>query len=459
MPPARELAVTRVPPRTLLEQLIRESDYSFEEWAERFRLLAKTLGEDATLSSRNLQRWASGQITDARPAARRVAFRLWGHPFHILVSRPVVAVAGAWQRMDREFADGAGADAEVVRTRLPATVAGEPLIGGDPEAFVARVASDRPVPRTATQVDVEIVVGVTRSLAQAENRHGGAVVVEAGLGQLRWAAVALGAFVPSNVRQPLLEGVGNLAAVVGFAAFDVAEHEVASRCFRLALWCAEQGECWTLRACTLADLARLHAAAGDVDSALSAIELAQVRSDRIAGTAQAMLGAMRARYLARLGRHAEAVRAAHRADELFHSRDAGDDPPYLRYYDVAEHNGSVARALMPVAIETHAADLASSRLRTAVELQAPDYPRSRTFSRLRLAGVLVRVGDPEEGAAVGRTALREATNLQSQRVTTELERLWRSSTERSGPAVVELRDELDVALAERRAASWAQRGS
>jgi hypothetical protein len=445
--------VKRVPPRTLLEQLIRESDYTNEEWAERFEQLAAALGEDATLSARNLQRWASGQITDARPAARRVAARLWGHPFHTLVARPVVAVAGAWQPTG--LGSGPGADTDMATTRLPAVLAGEPFVVGDPELFVARVADGMPTPRNASHLDVEIVVGVTRSLAQAENRHGGGVVVEAGLVQLRWAAATLGAFVPERVRQALLESVGNLASVVGFAAFDVAEHELASRCFRLALWCADQGSCWTLRACTLADLARLYAAQGDVDSALSAIELAQVRSDRIAGSAQAMLAAMRARYLARLGQGAEAIDAAHHADELFHGREPANDPPYLAYYDLAEHNGSVARALIPVAIGTHAVDLAAPRLRTAVTMHSSEYPRSRTFSLLRLAGVLLRVGDPDEGAAIGRSALREAASLQSQRVTTELERLRQVSAERSG-AAAELHEELDVVLSQRSDYSWAR---
>lgn len=282
-------------------------------------------------------------------------------------------------------------------------------------------------------------------------------MVEAGLVQLRWAAATLDAFVPANLRRPLLEGVGNLAAIVGFAAFDVAEHGAASRCFRLALRCAEAGECWSLRACTLADLARVHAAVGDVDSALSTIELAQVRPDRIAGTAQAMLAAMHARYLAWLGRLTDAVAAAHRADELFHGRDASDDPPYLGYYDVAEHNGSVARALIPVAFAKRAPDLAALRLRTAIDLQGSGYPRSRTFSRLRLARLLLRVGDPEEGASVGRTALGEATDLQSQRVTTEIERLRRSPMERSAtPVVAELREDLDAVLSERRDRFWAR---
>jgi tetratricopeptide (TPR) repeat protein len=78
--------VNRTSPRTLLELLVQQADYTQEEWRDRFAELAAQLGEDATLSTRQLQRWASGQITDARPAARRVAAQLWGHPFASLVA-------------------------------------------------------------------------------------------------------------------------------------------------------------------------------------------------------------------------------------------------------------------------------------------------------------------------------------------------------------------------------------
>lgn len=90
----------RVPPRTLLEQIIRGSDHTIEEWVDRFNARSYHMRESATLSPRQLQRWMAGQVDNARPSARRVATELWGRPFAVLLKPPgsttaVVAVEPA----------------------------------------------------------------------------------------------------------------------------------------------------------------------------------------------------------------------------------------------------------------------------------------------------------------------------------------------------------------------------
>lgn len=86
--------VEKVNPRTLLEKFIRESDHTIEEWCDRFNDVARRMGESATLSSRQLQRWMAGQVDNARPSARRVAARLWSQPFPVLFGAPGVLPAG-----------------------------------------------------------------------------------------------------------------------------------------------------------------------------------------------------------------------------------------------------------------------------------------------------------------------------------------------------------------------------
>jgi hypothetical protein len=71
-------------PRTLLEQLIRAGDRTLHEWSDLFNALAPP-GANASMSPRQLQRWMAGQVRTARPASRRVAEQLWGHPFSILL--------------------------------------------------------------------------------------------------------------------------------------------------------------------------------------------------------------------------------------------------------------------------------------------------------------------------------------------------------------------------------------
>lgn len=75
-------------PRTLLEQLVRDSDHTLEEVCARFDELAREEDVKATLSVRQLQRWIAGEVDSARPPSRRVATRLWGKPFQVLLGPP-----------------------------------------------------------------------------------------------------------------------------------------------------------------------------------------------------------------------------------------------------------------------------------------------------------------------------------------------------------------------------------
>lgn len=318
-----------------------------------------------------------------------------------------------------------------------------------PGEFVERTVVDAPTPGHVGGTDVEIVRSVTRSLAGSENTLGGEVVAQAGLGQLRWGARLLGASASPGVRQRLFEAVGNLAGVVGFSAFDAGEFTAATRCFRFALSCADDGESWPLRACTLADIARVHAEVGDIDAALSAIEFAEVRMDRLPDTARAMLCVMHARYLALAGRHRDALREVDAADDWLVGRDSSGDPPWLCYYDQAEHDGSVGRALMPVAVAAGRPGLSRSRLESAVRLQGTEYPRSRVFSRVRLARLLMASGDPDEAAGIGSEALADARALRSRRVTEELGGLLHTLEQRVVvPTVFGLRQEIRAHLTE-----------
>lgn len=225
----------------------------------------------------------------------------------------------------------------------------------------------------------------------------------------------------------MFEAVGNLSSVVAFSAFDIAEYQAADQCFQFSLWCADQAGSWALRANTLAEMARKAAYLGDLDEALSLIEFAQVRADRVSLTAQAMMSVIRARLLALLDRHDEARGEVDRADQRFADRDPDADPPWLCYYDEAEHQGSAGRALIPVARATRRPDLAMNRLESAIRLHNANYPRSRTFSRTRLASLIMVSGDPREALPIGRQALADAVPLRSKRIVSELRGLARAA--------------------------------
>lgn len=64
----------RPEPRTLLERLVQQSDRTQEEICADFERCARRQTErGATLSLRQLSRWMTGAVTNARPASRREA--------------------------------------------------------------------------------------------------------------------------------------------------------------------------------------------------------------------------------------------------------------------------------------------------------------------------------------------------------------------------------------------------
>lgn len=148
------------------------------------------------------------------------------------------------------------------------------------------------------------------------------------------------------------KAVGNLASVVAFSAFDVADYAAADRCFEFALWYADEAGSWALRANTLAEMARKAAYLGDLDDALELIEFAQVRSDRLTATAQADVD---------------------RADVHFADHDPDVAPPWLCYYDrraPRKHREGVD----PPRAGPWQPRTGDGTLNAAIRLQAVDYP-------------------------------------------------------------------------------------
>ncbi|MGW5649129.1 hypothetical protein ACWEV3_42910 [Saccharopolyspora sp. NPDC003752] len=279
----------------------------------------------------------------------------------------------------------------------------------------------------------------------SENLFGGGLSCEAATAQLRWAGQLLDVQSASEVHQALAEAVGNLASVVAYSAFDIANYRAADRFFEFALWCADESGSWQLRANTLAEMARKAAYLGDFDDALEMIEFAQVRADRVTATARAMLWTLRARLLALTGRHTEALANIELADDHFVSRAPAEDPPWLCYYDAAEHQGSTGKALIPIAQARNTPELVIPRLDAAIRRQTKNYPRSRTFSRIRLASLMMSTGHPEDAVPVGRQAVLDAAPLRSKRLFKELHGLAHAATPHARISdVADLRHDITV---------------
>ncbi|MBF6355546.1 XRE family transcriptional regulator [Nocardia higoensis] len=292
--------------------------------------------------------------------------------------------------------------------------------------------------------DIHNIRSITRSIASMENAHGGGSAAEVAATQLAAVTPLLGGRVAPAARHALFEAVGNLSGIAAYCAFDIGAHATAERHLRFALWCADSAGSWNLRAATLADMARRSAYLGNDDGALSLIELAQVRSDRLTYTTRAMLSTMRAQFLSRLDRFDEASSEVARADEHFMQREPERDPPWMCYYDLAEHLGSAGKALIPVAMACNDAEPAESRIREAIRLYGEQYPRSRVFSRIRLATLIMWIGDPRHATMTGMMAVEEGARFRSRRVRDELRGMADAATRhRRIPTVGALLDTLE----------------
>jgi hypothetical protein len=234
--------------------------------------------------------------------------------------------------------------------------------------------------------------------------------------------------------------------VAAFMAFDAYAHDDARRTFRFGLACAEQAGNWHLRAGILADMARQAVWCGSADDGLTFVETALVRSDRLTATERAALNTMRARALAKLLRTQDALAAVGAADEAFGSSRPAEDPPWMAYYDHAQHHGDTGHALFDLSIAGTRTE-AGQRLAYSVAHHGEEFARSRAMSRTKLASLLMAVGDPRKAALVGHKALDEAASLRSRRAADDLRELYGfTGRHPSIPDVKALRDRLSETL-------------
>jgi hypothetical protein len=180
---------------------------------------------------------------------------------------------------------------------------------------------------------------------------------------------------------------------------------------------------------------------------LTHVETALVRSDRLTATERASLHTLRARALAKLRRPQETLAAVGAADDNFAHANPAEDPPWMAFYDHAQHQGDTGHALWDVSVRGRRTQ-AAQRLAYSVAHHGAEYARSRTISRTKLASLLMVTGDPCKAAAIGNTALDGVASLRSRRAIDDLWELHRLAARHPKiTEVVELRDRLTEALA------------
>ncbi|MFI6367626.1 XRE family transcriptional regulator [Nocardia sp. NPDC050630] len=325
---------------------------------------------------------------------------------------------------------------------VTATGAAAPLIE------LLRTIEPTPVPSLVGAAEIEQIRTAAREFSTWDHTYGGGLVREAVGAQLRYAVSLLNARCAEKYRADLQSAVGFLGHTAGFMAFDAYAHGDARSMFRLAWTCAEEAGDWHLRGKVLSSMARQAIWCGDPDAGLTFIELAMVRSDRLTATERAMLNAARARALAKLQRVEEAIRAVGQADEEFSHASPEDDPPWMAYYDAAQHSGDTGHSLFDLALGGRFVSEARSRLQAAVDGHTESYVRSRAISGIKLASLTMAKGDPAEAASFGTAALVDAGHIRSRRAADDLRELASFADSHSGATEVEeLRSRIGSTLA------------
>jgi hypothetical protein len=158
------------------------------------------------------------------------------------------------------------------------------------------------------------------------------------------------------------------------------------------------------------------------DDALTYVDLASVRAERLTATERASLYTQRARALAKLGRVQQTLAAVGAADDEFSRARPAEDPDWMNFYNHGQHHADTGHALFDLAVAGHRTESAP-RLAYAIAHHGAPYVRSRAMTQIKLATLLMATGDPREAAAIGQLALTAALNLRSRRTIADLELL------------------------------------
>ncbi len=235
----------RPEPRTLLERLVQQGDRTLEEICEDFERCARHHNErGATLSLRQLGRWMTGAVTNARPASRRVAQHLWGHDFKKLLGPPDAST---------QIVSSAGKAASVVQIisrqearqengTFLASLQEEVMMAAEESARFVRRAGVTVTPEVLEQLDTDV------KMLAMEYRRRSPYASFRPLAGLRRDVFDMIDRHPQLTHLPGLYRVASqLSALLAHASFELGQPDAADSHARTALLCADLAGDDTLR--------------------------------------------------------------------------------------------------------------------------------------------------------------------------------------------------------------------
>lgn len=373
-------------PRTLLEQLIRQRHWTFEEFAEFAETFARDHGESGTLSARHVQRLASGRGPHGRspgrprPATARLLERIFGVGIDELLSSPSESHADT--------------DAEIELRQMI---------------------------RTSARVDDALLALLHDQLTatrRLDRQLGGLIAHDEVLAKIKQVTGLMNYSVTAGRREQLAALLSELRALAGWQVLDMGDMAASWQHYSTgtttAGYCVDPAfaaHTAAGQAFALIDLGETHAAA----------ELLEVTRDRVehrtSRLMRSWLAAAHGETLAADGQRGSSLRAFDRARSLLDTADPTTDGPYVALDQVhlARWRGhALARVGEPEAVRV---------LSSALDNLDPTFVRAETALRADLATAFIAVDEREPARHHAAKAEQLATEIGSTRQRRRIEAL------------------------------------
>lgn len=407
--------MSRAEPRTLLEQLIADAPYTWHEAEARFVEHARVSGEHVSVSWRQLQRIAAGEIARPRPAIARVLADLFGHPIGELLGPPRDMGLGTADITD------VPSEANIQRRSFLAGVAAASLGAAAPDSF-ARLLDGigNGLPQHVGMPEVVAVEAAAEAYMNFDLARCGNLAAELARGALNWSTELLKMDMTEPIRQRLSSAVGLLADRLGWSVYDSGRSDKASRMLVFALDSAARGADPDLRAHIMLDLSTVTTDAGYPADGVDILRAA-LGDERISSAERANLHAVCARHCASAGYRESGLRHASLAEEALAQSDLADGPDWARQitYGPGHHYSALGLALFALG------DAVRSRQHLDSALTKLDQRRTRTAlrCRIRLAILEMRDGNGAGGVTEGYRVISDVAGVTSRRVLSDLRML------------------------------------
>jgi hypothetical protein len=212
-----------------------------------------------------------------------------------------------------------------------------------------------------------------------------------------------------SVGQALFSTAAEATLLAGWMSYDSGHHGLAQRYFLQALRLAQDGGDRRLAGSILSAMSHQATFLGRYTHAATLARAARMGISKVATpTLMAQCHAMEARALARTGDVRACERALSEATRALDSRNHGDEPEWITYFDEAELAAETAHCFRDV-------DHASRAVSHAENAMSGSHVRSDFFVSIVLAEAQLRAREPEEACRVALDALDLGQQLRSAR--------------------------------------------